>query len=81
VANAILRAVAPGGKRSELLLLMIDGDVGRTLGYILHDELHLSGDLVSIDGVHLEELDFVDVGALISPPGVIPVIIKSLVFS
>jgi ethanolamine utilization protein EutA len=79
--KALLRAVAPGGKRAEPLLLMIDGDIGKTLGHIMHEELNLAGKLVSIDGVQLQELDFVDVGELISPPGVVPVIIKSLLFS
>ena len=60
---------------------MIDGDVGKTFGQLLHHELELAGDLVSIDGVQLQELDFVDVGELISPPGVVPVVIKSLLFS
>ena len=79
--RAIAAAVAPDGRRGEPLLLMIDGDVGRTFGKFLRDELGLEGDLVSIDGVQLHELDFVDVGALISPPGVVPVVIKSLLFS
>ena len=79
--QALLDAVAPGGKRAEPLLLMIDGDIGKTLGHILHEELGLEGKIVSIDGVQLQELDFVDVGELISPPGVVPVIIKSLLFS
>jgi ethanolamine utilization protein EutA len=79
--QALLDAVAPGGRRSEPLLLMIDGDIGKTLGHILHEELGLEGKIVSIDGVQLQELDFVDVGELISPPGVVPVIIKSLLFS
>ena len=81
VGQALLDAVAPGGKRAEPLLLMIDGDIGKTLGHILHEELGLEGKIVSIDGVQLQELDFVDVGELISPPGVVPVIIKSLLFS
>ena len=34
-----------------------------------------------LDGVQLQELDFVDLGELISPPGVVPVVIKSLLFS
>jgi ethanolamine utilization protein EutA len=78
---AIMAAVAPGGRRGQPLLLMIDGDIGKTMGRILTEELGLSGDLVSIDGVQLAELDFVDVGELISPPGVVPVVIKSLLFS
>jgi ethanolamine utilization protein EutA len=79
--RAIIAATAPRGVRSEPLFLMIDGDIGRTLGRLLHDELGLPGLLVSIDGVQLQDLDYVDVGAMISPPGVVPVVIKSLLFS
>jgi len=79
--RAIAAAVAPGGVRNDLLLLMIDGDIAKTLGQILHHELNLPGDLMAIDGVQLQELDFVDVGEPISPPGVVPVVIKSLLFS
>jgi ethanolamine utilization protein EutA len=79
--RAIAAAVAPDGRRTQPLLLMIDGDVGKTFGQFLRNELGLAGDLVSIDGVQLQELDFVDVGELISPPGVVPVVIKSLLFS
>jgi ethanolamine utilization protein EutA len=81
MAQAIRRAVAPDGRREELLMLMIDGDIGKSIGRLLHDELSLPGPVVSIDGVQLQELDFVDVGELISPPGVVPVVIKSLLFS
>ncbi len=80
-AKGILEACAPGGKRHAPLLLMIDGDVGKTMGNLLKREFDLPGELVSIDGVQLQELDFVDVGELITPPGVVPVVIKSLLFS
>jgi ethanolamine utilization protein EutA len=79
--RGILRAVAPRGHRERLLLLAIDGDVGRTLGLLIQHELGLSGPLVAIDGVQLKELDYLDVGELIDPPGVVPVVIKSLLFS
>ncbi len=64
-----------------MLVLMIDGDVGRTLGRILDCEMKLVGKLVSIDGMQLQEFDYVDIGTLIDPPGVVPVVIKSLLFS
>ena len=79
--RAIVAAVAPEGVRDEPLFLMIDGDIGRTIGRLLHRELGLPGQLVSIDGVQLQDLDYVDVGAMMSPPGVVPVVIKSLLFS
>src|SRR5262249_6398374 len=37
--RAIVAAVAPDGTRKEPLLLMIDGDVGKTFGQFLRDEL------------------------------------------
>jgi ethanolamine utilization protein EutA len=80
-ARAIMAALAPDGARARPLFLMIDGDVAKTIGRILTEELGFAGDLVAIDGVELKELDFVDVGTLISPPGVVPVVIKSLLFS
>jgi ethanolamine utilization protein EutA len=79
--EAILRALTPFADRIKLLLLMIDGDIGKTLGRILHRELHWPGKIVSIDGMELHELDYVDVGELIAPPGVVPVVIKSLLFA
>jgi ethanolamine utilization protein EutA len=81
MGEAILQAVAPLKDRIKLLLLMIDGDIGKTLGRLLHRELHWPGKLVSIDGMELQELDYVDVGELIAPPGVVPVVIKSLLFA
>jgi ethanolamine utilization protein EutA len=63
------------------LVLMIDGDVGRTLGYILEHELAIGRHVVSIDGIQLKEFDFVDIGEVIRPADVVPVVIKSLLFS
>jgi ethanolamine utilization protein EutA len=77
----IVRALAPGHKREALLVVMIDGDIARTFGHLLTHELNVPRRVVCIDGVHLQEFDFVDLGALISPPGVVPVVIKSLLFS
>jgi ethanolamine utilization protein EutA len=79
--EAILHALAPLQDRIKLLLLMIDGDIGKTLGRLIHRELHWPGKIVSIDGMELHELDYVDVGELIAPPGVVPVVIKSLLFA
>jgi ethanolamine utilization protein EutA len=81
IARSVMRFAAPTGHRGELLVLMIDGDICRGLGRIIHEELGLEGRLISVDGIRLQQLDFVDIGELIDPPGVVPVVIKSLLFS
>jgi len=62
------------------LVVAIDGDIAATLGAILREELHFKGELVTLDGLDLGDLDYIDVGAPVAPSGVVPVIVKSLVF-
>jgi ethanolamine utilization protein EutA len=62
------------------LVVAIDGDVAATLGRVLRDELHFKDDLVTLDGLELGDLDYIDVGSPVPPSGVVPVIVKSLVF-
>ena len=79
--EGLVGALMPLAAQIKLLLVMIDGDVGKTFGRILHRELDWPGKVVSIDGMELQDLDYVDVGELIAPPGVVPVVIKSLLFA
>jgi ethanolamine utilization protein EutA len=79
--EAIVAALAPVQARLKLLVVAIDGDIGKTFGRLLHRELNWPGKIVCLDGVELHELDYIDVGELIAPPGVVPVVIKSLLFA
>ena len=79
--EAIVAAVGKGRTEDDILFLTIEGDVGRTFGHLLESELKFPGHVISIDGVQLHDFDYVDVGAMITPPGVVPMVIKSLLFS
>lgn len=72
--------IAQGARGDAPLVVMVDGDIGRLLGHILEHELGFASGVVSIDGVQLRELDYVDIGELIEPSEVVPVVIKSLLF-
>jgi ethanolamine utilization protein EutA len=74
-------AGAIGTQHAAPLVILIDGDIAKSVGHLLCDELSWAGPLVSIDGVSLQDLDFVDVGELVQPAGVVPLVIKSLVFN
>jgi ethanolamine utilization protein EutA len=80
-AEGIVSALQPLRHAIKLLILAIDGDVGKTFGRLLHRELGWPGKIVSIDGVELQDLDYIDVGELIAPPGIVPMVIKSLLFA
>ena len=77
--RALAERIAAATDRRPLVVA-IDGDIAATLGAVLRDELHFRGDLVTLDGLELGDLDYIDVGAPVAPSGVVPVIVKSLVF-
>ncbi|WP_454856895.1 ethanolamine ammonia-lyase reactivating factor EutA [Rhizobium binxianense] len=61
------------------LILVGNGDVGGLVGMHCKLEAGISP-LVSIDGIKLDEFDFIDIGAMLETSGAVPVVIKSLVF-
>jgi ethanolamine utilization protein EutA len=62
-------------------VLLIDGDVGQSLGRIIEHEIAPGTDVIAIDGVQLKQFDYVDIGRVIEVTRAVPVIIKSLLFN
>ena len=63
------------------IVIMMDGDAGRTIGNILVKELNVKGEVISVDNVQLRDFDFVDIGEFMPDTQVVPLIIKSLLFT
>lgn len=76
IAEALPRTLASGTP----LVLAIDADVGRSLGQVLVEDFAPSARIAALDGLELRELDYLDVGEMLRPAGVVPVVIKSLAF-
>ena len=76
---ALAKRVAAATDRRPLIVA-IDGDIAATLGAVLRDELLFKGELITLDGLELGDLDYIDVGIPQRPSGVVPVIVKTLVF-
>jgi ethanolamine utilization protein EutA len=85
VARAVTRVAesANGQDNAEgsTLILVVDADIAQSLGAILTEENGLRRRLIVLDGVELADFDFIDVGEYLNPPGVLPVLIKSLLFA
>lgn len=62
------------------LLVVMDADVAGLVGTLLQREFGVSGNIVCIDQVELREFDYIDIGRLLPAQGVVPVVVKSLVF-
>jgi ethanolamine utilization protein EutA len=62
------------------LALVNDGDIGGIVGLHFQEELQIQNPIISIDGIALNDFDYIDIGALIESSGSVPVVIKSLIF-
>jgi ethanolamine utilization protein EutA len=80
VAEGICAAVPKTIAAKHPLVLLIDGDVGKSLGRVLHYETAPGANVIAIDGVQLKQFDYVDIGSVIDVTNVVIVIIKSLLF-
>jgi ethanolamine utilization protein EutA len=81
LAEAVAAGLSDRIRAGAAVYLVLDGDIARTLGLILSEELGVGNDLVVLDGVVLRDFDYVDLGRVRQPSGTVPVTIKSLVFS
>ncbi len=81
LAEGIRNGIPKSIERGLPIVLLTDRDVGKTIGSILKQDMEIACEVISIDGVLLKEFDFVDIGEVIQPAGVVPVVIKSLLFA
>ena len=63
------------------LVVVLDADLAGIVGQLLRDELGVRAPVICVDQIALSDLDFIDVGAVLPEKSVVPVIVKSLVFS
>ncbi|HLQ05981.1 MAG TPA: ethanolamine ammonia-lyase reactivating factor EutA, partial [Verrucomicrobiae bacterium] len=71
-------SVLPPGRP---LVVVLDADVAGIVGQMLQDELGVRAPIVCVDQIQLSDLDFIDIGEVVPDRGVVPVVVKSLVFS
>tara|TARA_Y100001936_G_scaffold242610_1_gene280145 strand:- start:12458 stop:13969 length:1512 start_codon:yes stop_codon:yes gene_type:complete len=78
--RGIASALSMHLEKGHPLILVCEGDIGKTFGIHVREELKLTCPIISIDGIALEEFDYIDIGATIIASGAVPVVIKSLLF-
>jgi ethanolamine utilization protein EutA len=76
-----LLAAASANDRDEVLVVVVNADIALSLGRIIRYELGYDRLLVCVDAIEVNRLDFIDIGQKIEPTGVVPIVIKSLLFA
>ncbi len=81
LVGGITSALGSIVERRIPMVLVFDADIGRLVGRnMLREETGLKDILVSIDGIDLQDFDYIDIGEQMPDAHVVPVVIKSLIF-
>jgi ethanolamine utilization protein EutA len=77
IENALPKTVAS----KTMIILLFESDIGKMVGLATRRETAIQHNLISLDELHLEEGDWIDIGAPLHSGQVFPVTVKSLVFN
>lgn len=80
IADGIVSAVPKSLTSGAPLMLVFTGDFAKLVGETLSKDIGLQNPVISIDNLFLQEFDYVDIGEMIYPARVVPVVVKSLLF-
>ena len=61
-------------------MLVFTGDFAKLIGETITKDMGIPNPVISIDNLFLQEFDFIDIGEMIYPARVVPVVVKSLLF-
>ena len=79
-ARGIKQGLAETIKQGRAIFIVLDGDIAQTLGILLKEEGNIESGILVIDGIILQDFDFIDIGRMLEPSHTVPVTVKSLVF-
>lgn len=80
IADGIIAAIPNTIAAGAPILLVFTGDFAKLIGDALTKDIGITNPVISIDTLYLQEFDYIDVGEMIYPARVVPVVVKSLVF-
>lgn len=79
-AECLCRAMTECLGREQPLVIVIERDIAKAVGQLMHQFLGGKRQVVALDGIRVDEGDYVDMGKPVMDGMVIPVVVKTLIF-
>ena len=81
LAKDIVESAQDVIKSKHPLILVIEQDIAKVLGNAINVLLERKKDVICIDGINVQNGDYIDIGEPVGSGRVVPVVTKTLVFN
>ena len=80
-AKGVVSAITNTIRKEQPIIMIFDRDIGNSVGNVMKRETEAKENIISVDEINVQEGDFIDVDKPKAGGQVVPVVVKSLVFS
>ena len=80
-AKGVVSAIPNTIRKEKPIIMVFDRDIGNSVGNVMKRETEAKQNIISVDEINVQEGDFIDVDKPKAGGQVVPVVVKSLVFS
>lgn len=80
IADGVIAAMPNTVASGDPIILVFTGDFAKLVGETMTKDIGITNAIISVDTLFLQEFDYIDIGVMIYPARVVPVVVKSLVF-
>ncbi len=80
IADGVIAAMPHTVANGDPIILVFTGDFAKLVGETMTKDIGIANAIISVDTLFLQEFDYIDIGEMIYPARVVPVVVKSLVF-
>lgn len=80
-AKGVVSAIPNTIRKEQPIIMIFDRDIGNSVGNVMKRETEAKENIISVDEINVQEGDFIDVDKPKAGGQVVPVVVKSLVFS
>ena len=80
-AKGVVAAIPNTIRMQKPIIMIFDRDIGNSVGNVMKRETDAEENIISVDEINVQEGDFIDIDQPKAGGQVVPVVVKSLVFS